>query len=73
MGAVARRGEQTCLVKFLPLTHLYVPAGPERHVKLDLYRRQLLKDQIKFLSEGVVVGWLNRIGVNSSIPPEVFE
>lgn len=27
VGAIAGRGEQTCLVKFLPLAHLYVPVG----------------------------------------------
>lgn len=37
MGAIAGRGEQTCLVKFLPLTHLYVPVGQERCIKLDLH------------------------------------
>lgn len=37
MGAIAGRGEQTCLVKFLPLTHLYVPVRQERCIKLDLH------------------------------------
>lgn len=38
MGAVAGRGEQTCLVKFLPLAHLYVPVGQRKMlVRLDVF------------------------------------